>query len=159
MNELVSKIPGGFRVDGLELKTGKCGCMTVLPCCYSWSKVRMSGNSLIFSGKATSPDTKDSFTWGYIVNKGDLILDVTMEDARDKVLFSGYYPPRVEDWIAKGWQVIRKQGNPEDHDVWRCAACKWLYKEHQQKSRFEDLTENWKCPICLSGKDVFEKIL
>jgi rubredoxin len=158
MEIAVSKIPGGISVDGLDLKNGKCGCTAVLPCCYSWSRVRRSGNTFHFAAKATGPDTKNNFNWGYTVKKGDMTVDVTMEDARDKTIFSGYYPPRLEGWIEKGWQVVNKEGEREDFDVWRCAACKWLYKEQEQKLKFDDLPDDWKCPLCKVGKNVFEKV-
>ena len=48
----IEKIPGGFSVDGLALKSGKCGCTSVLPCCYSWSKVRQRRKRLSVHGKA-----------------------------------------------------------------------------------------------------------
>jgi hypothetical protein len=40
MEITVEKIPGGFSIDGLEVKNGKCGCTSVLLCCHSWSKVK-----------------------------------------------------------------------------------------------------------------------
>ncbi|HAR44906.1 MAG TPA: hypothetical protein DCS05_01710 [Nitrospiraceae bacterium] len=158
MDVQIGKIPGGLSVDGLELKNGKCGCTTVLPCCHTWSKVKRSGNAFSFVAKITDLETRDNFEWGYTVKKGDLIIEVKVEDARDKVRFSGYYPPRLEAWIEKGWDVVSKTGEREDFDVWRCAACKWLYKEQKEKSRFEDLPDDWKCPVCNAGKDVFERI-
>ncbi len=158
MDIAVAKIPGGISVDGLDLKNGKCGCTAVLPCCYSWSKVRRSGNTFLFTGKTTGLDTQNNFNWGYTVKKGDMTVEVVMEDARDKTIFSGYYPPRLEEWIEKGWEVVGREGEREDFDVWRCAACKWLYKEQEQKVKFDDLPDDWKCPLCKAGKNVFEKV-
>lgn len=158
MDISVEKIPGGMKVDGLELKNGKCGCTSVLKCCYSWTKVKRSGNTFTFSGKASGPDSKDVFNWGYAVRKGESIVEVSMEDARDKTIFSGYYPPRLEDWIEKGWEVVSKTGEREDFALWRCATCKWLYKEKEQGTKFEDLPEDWRCPVCNAGKNAFEKI-
>jgi len=158
MDVQIGKIPGGLSVDGLELRNGKCGCTAVLPCCYTWSKVKRSGNTFSFIAKITDPETKDNFEWGYVIKKGDLVVEVKVEDARDKVRFSGYYPPRLEEWIEKGWDVVSKTGEREDFDVWRCAACKWLYKDHKEKIKFEDLPDDWKCPVCNAGKDVFEQI-
>ena len=40
MDFAIEKIPGGFNVDGLALRNGKCGCTAALPCCCSRSKVR-----------------------------------------------------------------------------------------------------------------------
>jgi rubredoxin len=154
----IEKIPGGFSVDGLALKSGKCGCTTVLPCCYSWSKVRRSGNSFVFTAKLSEPDSTSIFLWGYTVKKGDLLVEVSVEDDRNKRIFSGYYPPSIEDWTAKGWDIVKKEGMREDFGVWRCAACKWLYKNNEHKVAFEYLPEDWKCPVCKVGKASFEQV-
>lgn len=158
MEVSVEKIPGGFRVDSLEIKGGKCGCTSVLTCCHSWSKLKRSGNMFTYSGKATSADTEDLFNWSYTVKKGEYTVSVTMEDARDKKIFSGYYPPALEDWVAKGWEVVTKEGAREDFELWRCAVCKWLYSEKAEGIRFMDLPDEWKCPVCNAGKTSFEKV-
>lgn len=157
MDIAIEKIPGGFSVDGLALKNGKCGCTAVLPCCYSWSKVKRSGNSFVFIAKIAEPDTREPFTWSYTVTKGGITVDVTMEDARDKKIFSGYYPPAIEEWTAKGWEIVKKEGAREDFGIWRCAACKRLYKDNEQTIKFKDLPDDWKCPVCKVGKNSFEQ--
>jgi hypothetical protein len=87
MDIAIEKIPGGVSVDGLELKNGKCGCTAVLPCCYSWSKVKRNGEKISFAAKASGPESKDTFTWGYIVKKGQYVVEVFFDDARDKSIF------------------------------------------------------------------------
>ncbi len=158
MDAVIEKIPGGFSVDGLELKNGKCGCTAVLPCCYSWSKVKRTGNSFLFTAKLSGPDSTDIFFWSYIVKKDSAIVEVRVEDARDKKIFSGYYPPPLEDWTSRGWEVINKEGAREDFSVWRCSACRWLYKEVEQTVKFTELPETWKCPVCNVGKESMEKV-
>jgi len=154
----VEKIPGGFSVDGLDLKGGRCGCTSILPCCYSWSKLNRNGNIFTFTGKTTTPDTKENFNWSYTVRKGDFTVTATMEDARDKEIFSGYYPPAIDEWTGKGWEVVTKEGDREDFGLWRCAVCKWLYKEHMEGNTFSDLPDSWRCPVCGAGKSSFEKV-
>jgi len=158
MGITIEKIPGGISVEGLDLKNGKCGCTTVLPCCYSWSRVKRSGTSIVFTAKTTGPDTEKNFNWSYTVKKEDFTVDVSMEDCRDKKIFSGYYPPRIEDWLEKGWEIVKQEGQREDFGLWRCSACKWLYKEKDQKNKFTYLPDDWKCPVCKAGKDVFEQV-
>ena len=158
MDISVEKIPGGLCVDSLELMNGKCGCTSVLTCCHSWSKVKKSGDTVLFTGKTTAPGTQNNYNWGYTVKKGDITVEVRMEDARDKEIFSGYYPPHLSEWIEKGWEVIQKEGDREDGELWRCAACRWLYKDNEQDTKFEDLSDIWKCPVCGAGKEAFEKI-
>jgi len=158
MDTMIEKIPGGFRVDGLELFGAKCGCGTILSCCHSWSKVKKKGNSVVFTAKTTSPDTRDAFVWGYVVKKGEFTVEVSMEDARDKTIYSGFYPPPLEEWVGLGWKVVSKTGEREDFGLWRCAACKWLYKEGGGNVPFEELPDDWQCPVCMAGKESFEKI-
>ena len=158
MEIAIEKAPGGFRVDGLEIKGGKCGCTSVLPCCFSWSKVKRNGNTFTFTAKSASPETTENFTWGYTVKKGDYTVEVTFDDAKDKTIYSGFYPPRLEEWIARGWEVISIKGAREDGVLWRCAACKWLYKEEREAIKFEDLPPDWVCPVCGASKDLFEEV-
>lgn len=158
MDVIIGKIPGGISVDGLELRNGKCGCTAVLPCCYSWSRVKRSGDTVSFVAKATGPESRDTYTWDYTVRKGRTVVEVFFEDARDKTIFSGFYPPRLEDFLAKGWELVKKEGEREDFGLWRCAACRWLYKEGDQAVPFEGLPDDWKCPVCKAGKDSFEQV-
>ncbi len=154
----IEKIPGGFKVDGLELKNGKCGCTSILPCCHSFSKVKRSGNQFIFTAKAANPETKDIFKWGYKVRKGDYSVEVSFEDARDKKIFSGFYPPSLKDWMDKGWVAVSSENDKEEGTLWRCAMCRWLYKEKEQDAPFNDLPPEWKCPVCHASKSSFEDI-
>ncbi len=154
----IEKIPGGFRVDGLELKSGKCGCTSVAKCCYSWSKVKKRGKEITFEAKLTSPDTKDNFTWSYKVQKDDITVSVRVEDARDKEIFSGFLPPSVKEWVERGWRVVEQEGDRHDGILWRCAMCKWLYKEDQQGRAFSELPSDWRCPICKASKSEFERV-
>ena len=153
----IKKIPGGYNVDGFDLKNGKCGCTSVLKCCFSWSKVKVKETNYVeFQAKTTSPDTKDTFQWGYKVKKDNIVVSVDVDDAEDKVIHSGYLPPSVHEWQEKGWEVLESTGDRKDGVIWRCAMCKWLYKEANEGTSFESLADEWKCPMC--GQRSFEKI-
>nr|WP_206205058.1 rubredoxin [Thermococcus sp. 9N3] len=49
---------------------------------------------------------------------------------------------------------------------WRCIICGYIYDEDEGDpedgiepgTRFEDLPEDWVCPLCGAPKDQFEKI-
>ena len=155
----IEKIPGGFKVDGLALMKGKCGCTSLARCCYSWSKVKKQGSSAVeMTVKMTDPDTNDNFDWGYKVEKDGVTVTVSVQDARDKVISAAFIPPPVSAWEEKGWTVLEKTGDREDGVVWRCAMCKWLYKENDEETTFEELPDSWKCPTCGVGKEQFEQI-
>ncbi len=42
--------------------------------------------------------------------------------------------------------------------MWRCTVCDYEYDEAVEGTPFEQLPDNWKCPVCNAPKDVFEKI-
>jgi len=154
----VRKVAGGFEADGVVLLKGKCGCTSLARCCYSWTKVKKKGNTVEVTAKLSDPDTKDLFHWSYTVTKAGVTVRVTVEDARDKVISAGVIPPPVSVWEARGWSVVEKSGDREDGVVWRCAMCKWLYKEDEEGRPFTDLPGSWKCPTCGVGKEQFERI-
>lgn len=157
MSVAVQKIPGGFSLDGLELKNGKCGCTSLAACCYSWSKIKKRDDRTFeFVAKTAVPDVTDPFTWSYTVTKEGVTVTVLVEDARDKTIFSGYLPPAARQWEERGWTVTAKSGDREDGLLWRCASCRWLYKEDKEGVPFAALPEDWKCPVCNVGKDSFE---
>jgi hypothetical protein len=110
----IVKIPGGYAVDGLEFRRGKCGCSGMGgDCCYTYSKVKQEGNTLRYEGKATAPSTGNNFQWGYRVRHGDVVVDVSMEDTRDnKDFFSGSYPPALAAFKEKGWEVLEEYEQP-----------------------------------------------
>jgi len=49
---------------------------------------------------------------------------------------------------------------------WKCIVCGYIYDEDEGDpesgvgpgTRFEDLPEDWVCPLCGAPKDMFEKI-
>ena len=40
---------------------------------------------------------------------------------------------------------------------YECSACGWVYDEEKEGTKFEDLPEDWECPICGASKDEFNK--
>lgn len=37
-----------------------------------------------------------------------------------------------------------------------CNTCGYIYDEEEEGVLFKDLPEDWECPVCGDGKDVFE---
>jgi rubredoxin len=50
---------------------------------------------------------------------------------------------------------------------WKCRACEYIYDEEtgdldngiEPGTKFEDLPEDWTCPVCGVAKDQFDKLL
>lgn len=41
---------------------------------------------------------------------------------------------------------------------YRCIVCGHIYDDSKEQVKFEDLPDDWKCPVCGVSKDKFEKI-
>ena len=41
---------------------------------------------------------------------------------------------------------------------YRCMACGYIYDDANEEIKFEDLRDDWTCPLCGVGKDMFEKV-
>lgn len=37
-----------------------------------------------------------------------------------------------------------------------CTVCQWVYDEEKQGTKFEDLPDDWTCPVCGVEKTMFE---
>lgn len=42
--------------------------------------------------------------------------------------------------------------------MWQCTICGYEYDEVAEGVRFEDLPDDWKCPVCNAPKEAFEKV-
>ena len=40
----------------------------------------------------------------------------------------------------------------------KCAVCGYIYDDEVEEIPFIDLPEDWVCPLCGVGKDMFEEI-
>jgi len=41
---------------------------------------------------------------------------------------------------------------------YKCTICGHIYDENETGVKFEDLPDDWVCPLCGVGKDCFEKV-
>lgn len=37
-----------------------------------------------------------------------------------------------------------------------CTVCQWVYDEEKEGTAFTELADDWTCPICGVGADMFE---
>ena len=42
---------------------------------------------------------------------------------------------------------------------YRCVICGYIYDETKEKVKFEDLPDDWTCPLCGSPKSAFEEVI
>ena len=41
--------------------------------------------------------------------------------------------------------------------MYKCTICGYIYDEEVEGVKFSDLPDEWVCPLCGVGKDMFEK--
>jgi len=41
---------------------------------------------------------------------------------------------------------------------WICTMCEWIYDEEAEGVLFNDLPEDWMCPLCGADKSLLEKL-
>ena len=41
---------------------------------------------------------------------------------------------------------------------YRCKVCGYIYHDNTEQVKFEELPDDWVCPLCGVGKNMFEKI-
>ena len=41
---------------------------------------------------------------------------------------------------------------------YKCSVCQWIYDEKKEGKNFDELPDDWTCPLCGAGKDMFDKI-
>ncbi len=41
---------------------------------------------------------------------------------------------------------------------YKCTICGYVYDEEKEGIKFDDLPEDWVCPLCGVGKEMFEKV-
>lgn len=53
---------------------------------------------------------------------------------------------------------IEEEPKTNEGNKYKCIICGHIYDETVESIKFEDLPDNWRCPICGVGKDKFKKI-
>jgi pyruvate oxidase len=46
----------------------------------------------------------------------------------------------------------------EEAIMWRCTVCGYIYDEAKEGKKFEDLPDDWACPVCNAPKDAFVRV-
>jgi rubredoxin len=40
----------------------------------------------------------------------------------------------------------------------KCTVCEYIYDEAKEKKKFSELPDDWKCPLCGVGKEMFVEV-
>ena len=116
------------------------------------------------------PIVKDNLC-GYLIGDVINIVDVETHDiflirlinskslADKKQMTYEYYQNNLKGKSSKNAPTyIEEKIDNSKSNKYRCIICGHIYDEEKEGVKFEDLPDDWKCPICGVSKDKFEKI-
>jgi len=136
------------KMEGMNLKYGGSGVPIVLNDAVAYLVCRVVetydlGSHLMFIGELLESEVLDS-------SKEAL----TYKHYRD--VKKGIAPKNAPTYIDKS--KLHKKSEGGDFAKYECAACGYIYDEEKEGKKFDDLPDNWLCPVCGSEKDDFYKL-
>lgn len=92
----------------------------------------------------------------------DLIIAqvLSSKKLRDtKPMTYSYYHKELKGTSPKNAPTfIEEKNTSSTSHQYRCTLCGYIYDDAKETIKFEDLPEDWKCPLCGAPKNLFEKI-
>ena len=136
------------KMPGLNIKYSESGVPIVLDSSIAWLEFKVVqtvdvGAHLMFIGELINTelidDSKDPMTYLYY-----------------RQVKKGLAPKNAPTYIDES----KLENKPIDSSLkkYKCLACGYIYDEADEEVKFEDLPEDWVCPICGSEKSDFMEI-
>ncbi len=69
-----------------------------------------------------------------------------------------YYHEKLKGKAPKKAQTYQEEKIGDKGNKYQCTICGYIYDDDKEKVKFEDLPDNWTCPMCGVGKDKFIKL-
>lgn len=136
------------KMEGMELKYGKNGVPIVLNDAIAYLVCRVVetydvGSHLMFIGELVESDvldqSKEALTYLHYRN-----------------VKKGMAPINAPTYVDKS--KLNKKPEGGDFAKYECAACGYIYDEEKEGKKFDELPNDWLCPVCGSEKDDFYKL-
>ncbi len=116
------------------------------------------------------PILKDGIC-GYIIGELENVIDVEthdiflirIKDMRNlnnaEPLTYKYYQEQMKGVSSKNAPTyVEEKIEKMDSKKYRCKLCGYIYDDAKEEVKFEDLPNDWHCPLCGASKDQFELI-
>lgn len=94
---------------------------------------------------------------------GELVQAEVLDDSQDPLTYlhyrkvkKGVAPKNAPTYIDKS--KLEQKSEIQEFARYECPACGYIYDEEKEGTRFEDLPDDWICPLCGSEKDDFIKL-
>ena len=94
---------------------------------------------------------------------GELVHSKVLDDDTDALTYlhyrkvkKGVAPKNAPTYIDKS--KLEKASGGESYAKYECPACGYIYDEEKEEVKFDDLADDWECPICGEEKSEFIKL-
>jgi flavin reductase (DIM6/NTAB) family NADH-FMN oxidoreductase RutF/rubredoxin len=136
------------KMEGMELKFGESGVPIVL-------------NDAIAFLECKVVETYDVGT--HLMFIGELLQADVLDDSKEALTYlyyrrvkKGVAPKNAPTYVDK--TKLQKKSADQEFNRYECAACGYIYDEEQEGKKFDELPDDWVCPVCGSEKDDFFKL-
>lgn len=142
---------------GVNYFIGETGSPIITDSCLAWFDCKITetfdvGSHLLFIGEAIASDLIDPAT-----------KSLTYLYYRD--VMKGFSPKNAPTYLDK---INIKEGlfnDEQENELWQCQLCHYTYESEkgdpisgiEPGTKFEDLPDDWCCPICGADKSLFER--
>ncbi len=136
------------KMEGLEIRYGETGVPIVLNDAIAFLECRVI-------------DTYDVGT--HLMFIGELVQADLLDPEKDPLTYlhyrktkKGVAPKNAPTYIDPS--KLEKKAAEAHYAKYECAACGYIYDEEKEGKKFEELPDDWVCPVCGSEKEDFFKI-
>jgi flavin reductase (DIM6/NTAB) family NADH-FMN oxidoreductase RutF/rubredoxin len=136
------------KMEGMELKYGESGVPIVLKDTIAFLECKVEetidvGSHLMFIGDLLEADVLDS--------DKEALTYLHYREVK-----KGVAPKNAPTYVDK--TKPEKKPTGEVFARYECAACGHIYDEEKEGTKFDDLPDDWLCPVCGSEKEDFYKL-
>ncbi len=145
------------KFKGVNYFIGESGSPIITDSCLAWFDCKITetfavGSHLIFIGEVIASDLIDQDT-----------KSLTYAYYRD--VMKGFSPKNAPTFVDKTKIKEEAPKNAGENELWQCQLCHFVYETEkgdpisgiEPGTRFEDLPDDYTCPICGADKTMFER--
>ncbi len=136
------------KMEGMNIKIGETGVPIVL------------NDSIAYLECKVTEKIDVGTHWLFI---SELIAAQILEENIDPITYAYYH--QIKKGISpKNAPTYVEKSEPETevkttaYKKYECAVCGYIYDESEEGKSFEDLPDDWTCPICGAGKEEFDEV-
>lgn len=136
------------KMDGMDIKYGETGVPIVL------------NNSIAYLECKVTEKINIGTHWLFI---GEVLNAEILQEDVDPITYSYYRqikkgtsPKNAPTYVDKTESKPKVEST--DSKKYECDVCGYVYDESEEGMSFEDLPDDWTCPLCGAGKEEFTEI-